>query len=162
MPHKYEREIEEILRNMDLSDSPRRGVSGRIDASARPAPRPRMRGPRMSLSLNRSELLLLTGVVLALVGVCVAYFDTTPTLISGIIGLAAFAAIVAGLIVGWMSGSRSQYAPSWRASSPPMRSAPMRDNVVRMRPRRRGPIGEAITRVRILWLKLRYWRMRNR
>lgn len=157
MPHKYEREIEEILRNMDLTDQPRRGVGERIDASARPAPRPRLRGPHMSLSLNRSELLLLLGVVLALVGVCVAYFDTTTTIVSGLLGLAAFAAIVAALIVGWMSNARQQFAPTWRASS-----TPMRDNVVRMHPRRRGPISEAITRMRILWLKLRYWRMRNR
>jgi hypothetical protein len=95
--------------------------------------------------------------VLALVAVCVTYFNTAPTLISGILGLAAFAVIVAGLIAGWTSGSRSQYAPSWRASS-----TPVRDNVVRMHPRRRNPFSEAVTQVRILWLKLRYWRMRNR
>lgn len=108
----------------------------------------------MSLRLNRSESLLLLGVVLALVGICVAYFDTTATPLSGLCGLAAFAAIIAGLIVGWMRDSHPLYTPSWRSSAT--------DNVVHMRPRRRGPLGELVTQVRILWLKVRYWRMRNR
>jgi len=149
MPHKYEREIEEILRNMELGE-PRRGVSERIHAGERPVNRPRVRGPSMKVRLSSSELLLLLGVLLALGAVCLAYYYR-PDLISGILAFAAFAAIVGGLVVGWMSAARPTYPPVWRSS-----------NVVEMRPRRRGPFTDLVTQMRILRLKMRYWRMRNR
>jgi hypothetical protein len=74
--------------------------------------------------------------------------------ISGIVGIAAFTAIVSGLIVGWMSAARPTYPPVWRSSN--------NNNVIEMRPRRRGPFSELLTQMRILRLKVRYWRMRNR
>jgi len=104
MPDKYMREIEEILRNMDLSE-PRRGVGERVDAGERPSSRLRLRGPSMRVRLTPSELLLLTGIALALAAFCVAFYASTPTIVSGLIGLAAVAAIVGGLVIGWVRAS---------------------------------------------------------
>jgi hypothetical protein len=104
----------------------------------------------MKLRLTSSELLLLGGVVLALAAVCLAYYDGRD-LFSGLLGIAAFVAIVGGLVVGWMSAARPTYPPVWR-----------NDNVVTMRPRRRGPFNDLMTQMRIVRLKVRYWRMRNR
>jgi hypothetical protein len=159
MPHKYQREIEEILRNMDLTE-PRRGVGERVDASQRPASRLRLRGPSMRLRLTPSELLLLSGVVLALAAFCVDFYATLPTIVSGLFGLAAVAAIIGGWVVGWTSASQSLYTPSWRSTS--ASRSTRSDNVVNMRPRRRGPFGELITQARLLWLKARYLRKRDR
>jgi hypothetical protein len=154
MQHKYQREIEEILRNMDLSE-PRGGVDERVDAGRRPSLRLRLRGPSMRVRLNPSELLLLAGIALALAAFCVAFYATVPTIVSGLIGLAAIAALVGGLVVGWISASSPLYTPSWRNS-------PRTNNVVPMRPRRRGPVSELMTQTRLLWLKARYLRKRDR
>jgi hypothetical protein len=154
MQHKYQREIEEILRNMDLSE-PRRGVDERVDAGQRPSSRLHLRGPTMRVRLNPSELLLLTGIALALAAFCVTFYANMATIVSGLIGLAAVAALVGGLVVGWISASSPLYTPTWRSS-------PRTNNVVPMRPRRRGPVSEMITRTRLLWLKARYLRKRDR
>jgi len=155
MPHKYQREIEEILRNMELGE-PRRGAGERAQPFQRPATRARLRGPTMNFRLTRSESLLLTGMVLTLAGMCFAYYDgNVANPVSGLLGLAAFAAIVGGLAIGWASAARPTYPPAWRSSG-------TAGNVVEMRQRRRGPFGEIVTRLRILRLKMRYWRSRNR
>jgi hypothetical protein len=159
MPHKYEREIEEILRNMDLTE-PRRGVGERVDAGQRTPSRIRLRGPSMRVHLSPSESLLLGGILLALAAFCVAFYFTVPGIISGLIGLAAVGLLVAGLAVGWIGASRPLYTPSWRSNAGGGSTA--RDNVLRMRPRRRGPLGEFMTRTRLLWLKMRYLRKRDR
>ncbi len=159
MPHKYEREIEEILRNMDLSE-PRRGVGERVDAGQRPSSRLRLRGPSMRVRLTPSELLLLAGIVLALAAFCVAFYATVPTIVSGLIGLAAVAVIVGGLVIGWISASSPLYTPSWRNN--PRGNNPKGNNVVPMRPRRRGPLSELVTQTRLVWLKVRYLHKRDR
>lgn len=159
MPHKYEREIEEILRNMELAE-PRRGVGERVQASQRPTTRARLRGPSMNFRLTSSESLLLVGVLLTLVGMCFAfYYGNLANPVSGLFGVAAFAAVIGGLVLGWISGRRPVYPPSWRSAGS---SAGSTSKVVEMRPRRRGPISELVTRIRILRLKMRYWRSRNR
>lgn len=160
MPHKYQREIEEILRNMEFGEQPRRGVSERVDAGVRPPARPRLRGPSMRLHLTASESLVLAGIGLALVAFCVEWYVTMPTVVSGLIGLAAAAAIVAGLAIGWVSARRALYTPSWRSGGPSGNRP--RNNVIQMRPRRAGPFGEIIMQVRLLWLKLRFLRRRDR
>jgi hypothetical protein len=152
MPHKYWREIEEILSNMEQTEARRGGGEPKTHTSARPGIRARLRGPSMHLRLTPSESLLLAGVVLAVIAACVAFYVGPPAnLVSGVVGLGAFAALVAGLIFGWRTASRPPYSPTWRTS-----------NVVDMRPRRRGPLSEIVTRLRILRLKVRYWFTRNR
>jgi hypothetical protein len=160
MPHKYQREIEEILRNMEFAE-PRRGVSERVDAGVRPPARVRLRGPSMRLHLTPSELLVLAGIALALGAFCVAWYFTVPTIISGLIGLGAVAMIVAGLAIGWASAGHPLYTPSWRSGSGS--SSSTSNNVIQMRRTPRGgPFSAVVTQVRLVWLKFRFMRKRDR
>jgi hypothetical protein len=145
MPSRYEREIEEILRNMDRAE-PRQGLGDRIRAFNRPR---RSRGPRTLL--NMTEVLLAIGIALALAAAGLVYYNQLPTTISGVLGLAAFACIVLGLAVAWVDRfRRPRVTQTWRGT------------VVDMTPRRRNPFTFVATRLRILGLKLRYRRHRER
>lgn len=141
MPHKYEREIEEILKNMQRNE-PETDVRERSRGFPRSAG-----GPGLRTGLSTSELLLLLGVAFALAGACAMWFDGNKggTLISGILGLVGFALFVAGLIVAFQA-SRRPPPPAWRG------------NVVEMKTHRRGPLDEIATQLRLLRLRLRYRR----
>ncbi len=143
MPNRYEREIEEILRNMERTE-PRQGFGNRIRAFNRTRGRSRS---GMRLSLNRMEVLVLIGIALALAGTGVAYYQQAPVLVSGVLALLGFAFVVIGLVLAWSMRFRGpSVSPGWRG------------NVVDMRPRRRNPFSIIATRFRILRLKLRYSR----
>jgi len=154
MPNKYQREIEEILRNMERTE-PRQGLGDRIRAFNRPRPRPRR---DFHWALNTSETCILIGIALALLAAGIAYYLQgdlfIPVLrlsLNGIIAVAAFAFILAGLIVAWRERfGYGRRQPTWRG------------NVVDMTPRRRGPFNSLTTQYRILRLKLRYWRTRGK
>ena len=158
MPHKYEREIEEILRNIESPEPPRKGLGDRVRAFQRPParPRPRPRGPALPpLRLTLTERLILGGIALTLIAAGLAYYRQTPDLISGLLALLAFAVIVAGLVNAWSKGFGSgRITPTWRGSVVDAKPTPLA--------KRRGPFGELATQVRILRLKLRYWRSRER
>jgi hypothetical protein len=144
MPHKYEREIEEILKNMQRNEP-------ETDARERSRGFPRSAGgPGFRLGLSASELLLLLGVAFALAGACVMWFDGNKggNPISGILGLVGFVLFVAGLIVAFQA-SRRPPPPAWRG------------NVVEMKTHRRGPLDEIATQLRLLRLRLRYRRGRD-
>ena len=153
MPNKYEREIEEILRNMDLDDHGQ-SLGDRIRAFNRPTTRTRTPGPRIQLRLNTSESLLLVGVLLALVGAGMNYyfgFTSAGLLanIAGIIGVCGMACILFGLIIGWLDRFGSHVQPTWRGETD--------------RPRREfAPFRPIATQFRIWRLKFRYWRSRGR
>ncbi len=145
MPNRYEREIEEILRNIDRTE-PKQGFSDRFRAFNN---RPRTsRLPRSRFSLDRTDFLLALGIVLALVAAGLTFTGgDVPTIISGGIAVAAFVVILWALGAQWMSRFRGpKMSPQWRGT------------VVDMTPRR-GPFGGIATRIRIIRLKLRY---RNR
>lgn len=149
MPNKYEREIEEILRNMDRTE-PRPGLGNRLRAFNRP----RERAPRQTrIAAPSSEVLMLIGIVLALIAAGLAFEAGDVVIvgvpINGVLAVAGFLCLAAGLVVGWRGRFRPLAASkptSWRG-----------DNIVEM-PRRRGPFAALGTQVRILRLKLRYWR----
>ena len=146
MPNRYEREIEEILRNLDHTE-PRQGISERIRAFNRPR-QPKPRGIRTPLS--RIEIFILIGILLILVGAGIAFFINSQTILSGAVALAGFVLLVLGLAQGWFPrffGPRS--TPVWRGK------------VVEMRPVRRNPFAAVATRFRIIRLKLRYRRRRD-
>jgi hypothetical protein len=155
MPNKYEREIEEILRNMDRPDQGQT-LGDRIRAFNRPAQRTRLRGPQMRWRLDASEGLLLVGLILALVGAGIAYYfaspaRTTPTLpevLGGLIGIGAFLCLLTGLAIGWQERFGHSTRPMWRGQT-----------VERPRPLR--PLGGLGTQIRIMRLKWRYWRSRG-
>jgi len=144
MPHKYEREIEEILKNMQRNE-PESGASGRSRGFPRSTGGS---GPRFGLSA--SELLFLLGIAFALAGACVMWFDGAQggNPISGILGLVGFILFVAGLIVAFQA-SRRPPPPAWRG------------NVVEMKTHRRGPLDEIATQFRLLRLRMRYRRGRD-
>lgn len=109
----------------------------------------------MRLHLSPSESLVLAGIGLALAGFCVEWYFTVPTVVSGLIAIAAAAAIVGGLALGWASAGRPLYANTWRSGAPS-------GNVIQMRPRHGGPLSEATMQARLLWLKFRFLRKRDR
>ncbi len=142
MPHKYEREIEEILKNMQRSE-PESGVRERSRGFPRPA-------GGLRLGLSASELLFLLGIAFALAGVCAMWFDGNHggTPVSGILGVVGFILFIAGLIVAFQAARRPP-PPAWRG------------NVVEMKTHRRGPLDEIATQLRLLRLRLRYRRGRD-
>jgi hypothetical protein len=162
MPNKYQREIEEILRNMDRNDT-RTSVSDRVRSFNRPRRRPRL---TLSTSLNRTEILLLVGSALALIGAGLTYYTNGDQLslfgwlpLNGVLAAVGFVLIVLGFALAWRDRFRGitpgrDDAPKWHSGN----VAP--DNIVEMTPRR-GPLSSISTRVRLLRLKLRYWRTRG-
>lgn len=149
MPDKYMREIEEILRNIERTE-PRHDQGERIRPFARPSSR-----RRRDFALPHLEpavTLLLLGIALALAGSGLAYYQTTPTLASGLIAVIGFALFVAGLAVAW-------WARFHGVSSSPARSLrrrPSTDNVVRIRPARSNPFSRMMTNMRMRRMRRRY------
>lgn len=148
MSNKYEREIEEILRNMDRTDHGQ-SLGERIRAFNRPSPRLRLVGPHMRLRLSASETLLVAGVVLALFGAGLSFYFGDPTIITGAIGAVALVCFIAGLAIGWRGRFGSHGAPMWRGQRV--------DTARRFR-----PFAPIATQFRIIRLKWRYWRSRGR
>jgi hypothetical protein len=150
MPDKYMREIEEILRNMERTE-PKRGFGDRVRAFQRQAPA-RPRGPTLSVGIGLPEALLIAGIILALVGAGIAYYQSGTTLLTGLISLAGFVSIVVGVVIGWWARFRGVNLSLRRPRE-------TNDNVVRMG--RRGLFAEIATQYRILRLKWRYSRQRR-
>lgn len=144
MPNRYQREIEEILSRMEDSEPPR----GRGD-NIRPLRRPPSRVRSLpSFHLPFAELLILLSVALTLVAVGLAYFDGSPTVVTGIIGAAALVLFVLALVVGWRDRFRPQRTTAqWRG-----------DSYVEVTPIRRNPFSALITRLRVYRLRMQYRR----
>lgn len=162
MPNKYEREIEEILRNMDHTES-KTSIGNRIRSFNRPRPRARR---SWQAPLNRTETLFLVGILLALAGAGLAYYfqsvyvPGTQFSLSGILALAGFACIVFALVLAWRDRFRGLKTTipanrRWRGASDGSGS-----KIVEMRPRR-GPLSAIATQARLFRLKLRYRRTRG-
>jgi hypothetical protein len=157
MPHKYEREIEEILRNLEGTE-PRNDPGERIRPFARPAPR-RPRGPRTSFSpqVELPLTLMALGIAVALAGGALQYYQTGPSLISGVIALGGFVLFVVGVALGWWARFRGVSYPTRSLRSlRSLRRQPPTDNVVRIRPVRSNPISSLATRMRMMRMRRRY------
>ena len=177
MPNKYEREIEEILRNMDRPE-PKPGLGNRIRAFNRPRPRrPRHFG---AFGLTACEVFLLSGILLILFGAGLRdfYGANQPTFgflakdaLTGIVASSVSCCFVVGLVIGWRSGFSGSRFPTtnWRSttnytSAPPAtsNSSGTENKVVRIQTRRnRNPFSAIATQIRILRLKMRYQRIRD-
>lgn len=177
MPNRYQREIEEILRNMDSTDT-RTGVGDRVRTFNRPRRRARS-GWSLNLNLSRTEAFILSGIVLILIAAGITYYFASPTnsgqfylvgdwlSINGILALAGFLSIVVGLALDWRDRFRGitprpNPTRSWRSPTVIDDSRDSRDSkdVVDIGSRR-GPLTGVSTRVRLLRLKLRYLRTRG-
>jgi hypothetical protein len=106
MPERYEREIEDILRDMERT-KPKKAFGERFHLPLRgPARRPEPMGsPSARFTRHRrfstSEWCLLGGVVLALMAAGIAYTTGGGNTLSGILALMAFLGILLGLITFW-------------------------------------------------------------
>ena len=149
MPNKYEREIEEILRNLD-SSAPKPRLSQRL--RRRPAGRPRPRARQWSLpafSFGLTEWCLLFAWVAALIAGGWAYaqhsLDGAGDLFTGSLALVSLACLVLVVIRAFMP--QSPYPGQSRAGN--------------VRPIRRNPLGGLSTRWNLFLLKRRYQRKKD-
>jgi hypothetical protein len=155
MPNKYEREIEEILRNLETTE-PRAGLGQKLGERLRRKPeyrvKPRRRG-FPSLNFSISEWLIIIAVAAALISGGYAYAVDEPNVITGIIALAGAVCLLLTMLSAFIFRSRqSPYAR--RPVSP--------SGYGNVTPLRRNPLSSIATRWHLFLLKMRYRRKNGR
>jgi hypothetical protein len=106
MPERYEREIEDILRNTERT-GPKRSMRerlhlGRRGQAGRPEPmRSRSARSARHLNVSTSEWCLLGGIVLGLVAAGIAYTGGSGNALSGTLAVLAFLCLLLGLLMFW-------------------------------------------------------------
>jgi hypothetical protein len=153
MPNRYEREIEEILRNMERTE-PKPSFRERLNMRMRGQPRqpepmrPRPARPSFHLTFTTSEWCFLAGIVLGLIAAGIAYTDAA-NIFTGFLAVLAFICVVMGIVSPWRESRRPVYGRSWYGESEPTkRSLPQ-------------PFRFVVTQWKILQLKMRYRRNRG-
>ncbi len=150
MPNKYEREIEEILRNLDQSaPKPRLGQRLRRKSDARVR---KQRRSLPSFNFGLSEWCLVIAWIAALIAGGWAYahhslFDPGTNIVTG--GIAVVSAFCLLLVVVLAFLPQSRY---------PGQVARANNNVTRIR---RSPLSSISTRWNLFLLKLRYRRRKD-
>lgn len=106
MPERYEREIEDILRNVERTRPkpslrerlhlPRRGQAQRPERL-----RPRSRRLARHLRFSTSEWCGLSGIILGLVAAGIAYTSGGGTVLTGILAVLALLGILLGMLLFW-------------------------------------------------------------
>ena len=147
MPNRYEREIEEILRNLEQTE-PKPGLgqklSGRLRRKSGYPTNTRKPGfPSIRLSLP--EWFLGIAIVAALVSGGYAYAQGAPDNVTGIVALVGALCLV--LVV---------LSPFFRS-----KSSTQSTRYGNVTPLRRNPLDSIRTRLSLFLLKLRYRRDRN-
>jgi len=148
MPNKYEREIEEILRNLERTE-PKAGLGQKLGGRFR-----RRSGPRMnvrkrsfpSLNFSISEWFLVIACCAALFAGGWAFSHGTDV-VTGSVALAGAICLAIVIILPFLS--RSRYPAQSSRSG----------NVTRLR---RNPLSGLTTRWNLFLLKLRYRRRKGR
>ena len=145
MPNKYEREIEEILRNLEQTE-PKAGMGQKFNERLRRKPAaPRVR-PRpnstFSLTLTVSDWLLITAIGIALIAGGAAFLINGATVITGILAIVGLVCIVLVAV--------SQFVFK------PRRPSSIRYGNATITPLRRGPFHTLRTRWNLFMLKMRY------
>lgn len=123
MPNKYEREIEEILRNLERTES-KTGFGQRAGGRAR-----RRAGVRRSMSiphLNFSEWCLAIAIVAALGAGGWAYAQNSADLITGSIALIGAVCVALVALSSFVARPRSSSATARYSNITPIRSNPLR------------------------------------
>jgi hypothetical protein len=150
MPNKYEREIEEILRNLDQSaPKPRLGQRLRRK-TAGPAGRPRGRQRSLpAFNFGLSEWCLIIAWVAALIAGGWAYAQHSPSgagdLFTGSLALLGLGCLALVVVLAFMPQSR--YPGQARAGN--------------VTPLRRNPLSSLSTRWNLFRLKRRYQRRKD-
>jgi len=149
MPNKYEREIEEILRNLERTE-PKPGLGRKFGGRLRRKADSRVSARKRSLpsfNFGLSEWCLVIAFCAALVAGGWAYaHNMSPDLFTGIIALIGAVCFAILIILPFVSRSRN-----------PGRS-PGYGNVT---PLRRNPLSSLATRWHLFLLKLRYRRRKG-
>ncbi len=153
MANRYQREIEEILRNMERNE-PKPTFRERLNMRMRGQPRrpepmrPRPTRPAFHLALTTSEWCFLAGIVIGLVAAGIAYTDAA-NIFTGFLAVLALICVILGIVSPWRESRRPVYGRSWYGESePPKRSLPR-------------PFRFVVTQWKILQLKMRYRRNRG-
>jgi hypothetical protein len=149
MSNRYEREIEEILRNLEQTE-PKPGLGQKLSGRQRRGPSRRVNsGPRFSLlfHLSPSEWLLVAAIVVALIAGGYAHFRGIVDYFS--IALASIGVVCMVLV------ALSQFILL------PRRDRSMRYGNITITPLRRGPLSSLKTRWHLFMLRMRYKRKRE-
>ena len=149
MSNRYEREIEEILRNLEQAE-PKTGLGQKLSGRQRRGPSRRISsGPRFSLSfhLSTSEWLLVAAVVAAIVAGGYAHLIGHIDYFS--IALASIGVVCMVLV------ALSQFVLL------PRRDQSTRYGNITITPLRRGPLSSIKTRWNLFMLRMRYKRKRE-
>jgi Zn-dependent protease with chaperone function len=150
MPNRYEREIEEILRNLEQGesqDSRWSRFSGRSRAGRRwRFSLPRRRFPAVAWTLDASQWFLLLSIIAALIAGGFAYALQGPGVFTGLMAIVSLVCLVAVLLVQlWR---RPRYSSAAYGGG----------RVTPLRPQR---LSRLTTRWQLFLLKLRYRRKRD-
>ena len=146
MPNRYEREIEEILRNLEQT-KPRSSRGAKSGDRPNKRARVHMRQPRFSVRLSLSEQLLLTAIIAALVAGAYEYVTQQRDLFTFILVLVA---IVSLILVGC-----SQFIFQ------PRRPKSFRYGNVTITPLQRNPLTLLKTQWNLFKLRMRYRRKKE-
>ena len=148
MPNKYEREIEEILRNMERTE-PKPGLGqklgGRIRRKSDSRSNVRKRAD-LSLHFGVSEWCLVIAVCASLFAGGWAFAHGSPDIFTGVIAVIGAACLAIVIFLPFMS--RSRYPAQSGASG-------------KVTPIRRNPLNSISTRWNLFMLKLRYRRKKD-
>ena len=147
MPNKYEREIEEILRNMEQTE-PRPTLGQKLSGRMRRKSGNRSRTPKRSLpsfSLSIPEWLLVIAIAAALIAGGYAYAQERATIVTGIVAVVGAVCVLLVVLSPFFSANRSTQSARY-------------GNVT---PLHQGPLHGLRARWNLLLLRLRYRRDRK-
>jgi hypothetical protein len=152
MPNRYEREIEEILRNLEQPESTSKPAAGQkfgVHFNRKSGPRVRVRQPRLSLTLSSSERLLFMAIGAALIAGGYAYLTKSQDIISLLFALVSVVCLILLLYMQFRTGT-------------PRRSRSIRYENITITPLRRDPLSTLRTRWNLFKLRLRYRRKKEK
>ncbi|HET8853393.1 MAG TPA: hypothetical protein VFN02_12785 [Ktedonobacteraceae bacterium] len=144
MSNRYEREIEEILRNLEQTE-PKSGLGQKLSGRFRRKSKyrtPTRKTGLPSIHFSLSEWFLLIAVVAALIAGGYAYELGEPTLVTGVVALVGALCLVLVVLSSFFRSNRSTQSTRY-------------GNVA---PLRRNPLSSIKTRWNLFLLKLRYRR----
>ena len=149
MPNKYEREIEEILRNLETTE-PKANLGQKLGERLRRKQEYRVKPRRQGFSLphfKTQEWLILSAVIAALLGGGYAYTNREATVVTGIIAIVGVVCLILLVLSPFVFRSR-QSTQSTRYGN--------------VTPLRRSPLSSISTRWNLFMLRMRYRRKNGR
>jgi hypothetical protein len=145
MPNKYEREIEEILRNLERTE-PKPGLGQRLGGRLRRRSDSRMHMPKPSFNLGVTEWCFIIAWGAALFAGGWAFAHDKADLVTGAIAVIGVACLAIMVILSFMSHTRY---PTQSSRYGNVTSLP------------RNPLSSLTTRWNLFLLKLRYRRRKD-